>query len=297
MTQPSWAQHERVVQARERSGVFDALVLAIERFRLHRTGRHSALVAHYGFMSLFPLALVFATVLGFVLQGNPELRKRILDTAFRDIPIIGPELQADPTRLRGDIVVLIVGTLVTLWAGLRAFNVLQTALDDIADVPLHQRPNLLRTRGRSLIGVLIVGVAQLGATVVAGLSGVGGVENVHRLLLVLATFAINAIAIAATYRFLCSARPPWQRVRVGAMIAGFSFAVLQVVGTTFVARAIANASPVYGAFASVIGLLTWLNVHAMALLLGAELKGVLLTRSMGRTAAQPAERTEPSEMI
>jgi len=289
MTQPSWAQHERVVQAREQWGVVDALVLAVERFRLHRTGRHSALVAHYGFMSLFPLALVFTTVLGFVLQGNPELRRRILETAFRDIPIIGPDLEMDPDRLRGDVVVLLVGTLITLWAGLRAFNVLQTALDDIADVPLHTRPNLLRTRLRSLRGVLILGATQLGATVVAGLSGVGGVQNVHRLLLVLATFALNAGAIAATYHYLCTARPSWREVRPGALAAGFAFAVLQVVGTTFVARAIANASPVYGAFASVIGLLTWLSVHAMALLLGAELNGVLHTRRRGRAEQQPFE--------
>jgi uncharacterized BrkB/YihY/UPF0761 family membrane protein len=278
MTQPSWAEHERVVQARERWGVVDALVLAIERFRLHRTGRHSALVAHYGFMSLFPLGLVFTTVLGFLLQGSPRLRKWILDSAFRDIPIVGPQLQADPTRLRGDLAVLLFGTVVTLWAGLRAFNVLQTALDDIADVPLGARPNLLRTRLRSLRGVLIVGGAQLGATVVAGLSGVGGVQNVHRVLLVLTTFAINAAAIAATYRYLCTARPTWREVRPGALAAGAVYALLQVAGTTFVARAIANASPVYGAFASVIGLITWLSVHAMALLLGAELNGVVRTR-------------------
>lgn len=289
MTQPSWAQHERIVQAREQWGIVDALVLAIERFRVHRTGRHSALVAHYGFMSLFPLALVFTTVLGFVLQGNPELRERILKTAFRDIPIIGPDLQMDPDRLRGDVLVLVIGTLITLWAGLRAFNVLQTALDDIADVPLNARPNLLRTRVRSLRGVLILGATQLGATVVAGLSGVGGVQNVHRVLLMLATFALNAAAIAATYRFLCTARPTWREVRPGALWAGFAFAVLQVVGTTFVARAIANASPVYGAFASVIGLLTWLSVHAMALLLGAELNGVLFTRRLGRAEPQPTE--------
>lgn len=295
MTQPSWAQHERIVQARERWGVVDAAMLAIDRFRLHRTGRHSALVAHYGFMSLFPLALVFTTVLGFVLQGNPGLRKRILESAFRDIPIIGPDLQADPTRLRGDVVVLLVGTLVTLWAGLRAFNVLQTALDDIADVPLARRPNLLRTRARSLVGVLIVGAAQLSATVVAGLSGVGGVQSVHRALLVLATFALNATAIAATYRFLCTARPEWRAVRPGALAAGFAFAVLQVVGTTFVARAIANASPVYGAFASVIGLLTWLSVHSMSLLLGAELNGVLQTRRNGGSDGGNAEL--PSEPI
>ena len=61
----------------------------------------------------------------------------------------------------------------------------------------------------------------------------------------------------------------------GAVAAGFAFAVLQVLGTTLVARFIAKASPIYGTFATVIGLITWMSMHAMALLLGAELNGVL----------------------
>ena len=64
----------------------------------------------------------------------------------------------------------------------------------------------------------------------------------------------------------------------GALVAGLVFAVLQVVGTVVVGRAIANASPVYGSFAAVIGLISWLGLHSIVALLGAELNQVLPAR-------------------
>lgn len=257
---------------------------------MHRTNRHSALVAHYTFMSLFPLTLVFTAVLGFILDHNPELQTRILDTALGTLPIIGPQLKADPTRLTGSVPVVVVGLLATLWAGLRAFNVLQTALDDIADVPLSSRPSLIDTRKRSLVGVFILGSAQIGGATLATLVGTGGVTVVNRLLLLIGSVGVNTLAIAATFRHLCSARPTWAAVRPGAIAAGISFSVLQLVGTSLVARAIVRASPVYGAFASVIGLMTWLSLHAWVLLLGAELNGVLEIR-------RRPSRVEPTEPI
>ncbi|MDJ0107680.1 YhjD/YihY/BrkB family envelope integrity protein, partial [Rhodococcus erythropolis] len=42
----------------------------------------AALIAYYGFVSLFPLLLLLSTILGFVLSGNPELQQQILDSAL-----------------------------------------------------------------------------------------------------------------------------------------------------------------------------------------------------------------------
>ena len=61
----------------------------------------------------------------------------------------------------------------------------------------------------------------------------------------------------------------------GAIVGGVLFAGLQLIGVAIVGRAIAKASPVYGTFASVIGLLTWLSLHAVVALMGAELNAAL----------------------
>ncbi len=275
MARTPWTTHRRVVLARRRWPAVNTMVHAMDRFRVHRTGRNSALVAHYGFLSVFPLMLVFTTVLGFVLQNNRTLREEIIDSAISRIPIIGPQVAADPTTLQGSLLVLVLGLLAALWAGLKAFNVLQLALDDIAEVPWASRPSLVRVRVQSLWGILIIGGSQVGAAVLTSFAGISDVATINRILLAASAVALNAAVLAATYHFLCSRRPEWRSVLPGAVAGGIAFSLLQILGTTLVARAIVRATPVYGTFASVIGLITWLSLHSMIALIGAELNGVL----------------------
>ena len=280
MAKTSWTQHRRVLHVRRRSAAADLLVRAMENFRNHRTGRNATLVAHFGFLSVFPLLLVFTTILGFVLENNPELQQSIIDSTFSRLPFVGQQLQQDPTQLKGSAVVLVVGLLLALWAGMKAFNVLQLALDDIAEVPMDDRPNLLRTRVRSLVGIAVVGAAQIGTAILTGLIAASGVSTYNRLLLALAAITINAAVLAASYRWLCVRDQSWRQLAPGAVAGGVAFAVLQFAGTAIVGRAITNASPVYGDFATVIGLITWFGMHSAIALLGAELNHALPARRL-----------------
>ena len=56
-----------------------------------------ALLTYYGFLSLFPGLLLLSTVVGFVLQGQPEWQDRILDSALSEFPIVGDELRTTGT--------------------------------------------------------------------------------------------------------------------------------------------------------------------------------------------------------
>ena len=269
-----------MLNLRRRSAFADLLVRSATNYRLHRTGRNATLVAHFAFLSIFPLLLVFTTILGFVLESYPKLRESILDSAFSRIPILGPELAKHPERLHGNVYVLVVGLLVTLWAGMKAFNMLQFALDDIAEVSLDERPNIVRSRLRSLLGIAIVGGGQVAAAALTGFVGVTGVAILSRIGLILAAVLVNTAVLAASYRWLTIRPQSWRELAPGAVLAGLGFAVLQVVGTAFVGRAISRASPVYGTFATVIGLIAWLSLHAMVALLGAELNRALPMRRL-----------------
>lgn len=274
-SRPDWHERPSIVLARRRSPAVDTAVHMLERIKAHRTGRSSALVAHYGFLSVFPLMLAFTTVLGFLLEGDPNLRQRILDSAWNRIPLIGQQLATSPEQLKGSVPVLVVGLLAALWAGMRAFNVLQTSLNDIAEVPRDERPTLVRIRVRSLVGILVIGGGQVAAAMLSGLIGLASVGWLSKVLLMVGTIIVNTAVLAATYHWLCSRRPGWRRLAPGAITGGVAFSVLQILGTTIVARAISHATPVYGNFASVIGLLTWISLHALIALLGAELNGTL----------------------
>ena len=101
-------------------------------------------------------------------------------------------------------------------------------------------------------------------------------STINTVLLLIGTTAINILVLALSYRWLRTASRAWLDIAPGAIVGGVLFAVLQVLGTTIVGRAVARASPVYGNFAAVIGLLLWLSLHAMIALGGAELNAALM---------------------
>ena len=301
MAGPTWMQHPKVMRLRDRSTAVDVGLDVVAGFREHRSGRSAAALTYYGFLSLFPLVVVLTTILGFLLDGNPDLREWIVDSALAQIPLIGEQISNDPESLNGSIPVLVVGTLVALWSGTKAFVGLQQAFDDIAEQPLDDRANLPITRLRALLGIAIIGVSQIGTAVLASLATLSEFPGISKVLLGVGTLVVNVTALAAVMRFLRSGPRSWRAVFPGAAVGGVLFTVLQFFGTAVVGRAIANASNVYGTFASVIGLLTWLNFHAMIAMYAAELNQVLVERRQRDAAVtvaiaegEPADTTTSS---
>ncbi|MEA3183607.1 MAG: rane protein [Ilumatobacteraceae bacterium] len=260
---------------RQRSRAVDLAVRIAEGFRKHRSGRNAALISHFGFLSIFPLLLVFTTVLGFVLHSASGLRKRIIGSAVNQLPIIGQQMKIDPLKLQGNAVVLILGILVSLWAGMKAFVAVHTALDDVAEIPLDERSGLLITRLRALLGMAYVGGAQIIGAILASIVGVTGVPVISKVLVLVGTAAINTVMLGLSYRWLRTGKPEWRTLRPGAIAGGIIFTLLQLLGVAVVGRQVAHATPVYGTFAAVIGLLYWLSLHAMVALGGAELNAAL----------------------
>lgn len=273
---PPWTEHPKVQTWRERHHAVDVAVETADGFRRHRTSRAAALLSHYGFLSVFPLMLVFTTVVGFVLQNRPDLQADVIDSALASLPIIGQQLGIDPAGLRGSGLALAVGITVALWAGLKAFVYAQQAMDDAWDVPLTARMNPVKVRARALGMAAIIGGAQVVAAFGASLVGLAGVAAVHRALLVLGGIALNTAVVGLSYKVLTTRVLDWRtEVLPGAVPAGILLSGLQVLGTVVVARAIGNAAPVYGTFATVIALLSWMSLHALVALGGIELNAAL----------------------
>src|SRR6478736_9277530 len=88
---------ERPVQAadrfQQRRAVLAFPVAVWSKFGDDQAGNLAALIAYYGFAALFPLLLVLVTVLDIVLRSNPALKEKVLDSAFGQFPVIGPQLQ------------------------------------------------------------------------------------------------------------------------------------------------------------------------------------------------------------
>lgn len=268
----------RVNAARERSAPADIAVESVQRYRRHRLGRSAALLAHYGFLSVFPLLVCFTTILGFVLQGDPKLQERIVDSALGHLPVIGQQLRADPAALRGSGWLLALSLLTAIWAGLRAFVVAHTAIDDIDEVPERERRSMVKGRLRALAAIGLIGLSQVLTAVVAGALSASPLAGLTQAALLTLTAALDVALIAITYQLLSSRNHAWRALAVGAVPAGILFAGLQVFGSLVVGRAITRATPVYGTFAAVIGMLSWFAVHATVALVAFQLVVVLEAR-------------------
>jgi membrane protein len=279
---PGWPEHSRLLPWRQRSPVVDLAVLTIDGYGRHRTGRNAALISHYGFLSVFPLVLVMTTILGFVLDGREDLQEKIIDSVLAELPIIGQTIASDPTELTGSTPVLIFGVVLALWSGLRAFVAMQIAIDDVQETPRHDRVNFAAMRGRALIGVGVIGGSQIASATITTLVSAGEFAVINRILLAISALVLNIATILLTFHWLASVKRSWRATAPGAAAAGFVFTMMQYFGTTVIVRIIANASPVYGTFATVIGLFTWLGLHATVALLGAELNEALRARNLRR---------------
>jgi uncharacterized BrkB/YihY/UPF0761 family membrane protein len=158
------------VQQRHRWLAFPMAV--VKKYGEDQAGQRAALLAYYGFFSLFPLLLVAVTVIGFVLQGHADLGQRVVDSAVAQFPVVGDEISGtvSQSRLRGSGAALVVGLALTLWGGLGVAEAAQSAMNGIWNVPRRRYPSFLLRRLRGLAWLVILGGGLLLASVVSGVA-------------------------------------------------------------------------------------------------------------------------------
>jgi YihY family inner membrane protein len=261
-------------------------VAVVKKFSDDQAGHLSALIAYWGFFSLFPLLLVLVTGLGFVLAGDQHLSDQIVRGTFGRIPVIGDTITR--RELRGSVPALVIGSLGALWAGLGITLATQNAMDHIWSVPFRERRNFLFARLRGLLVLAVVGGLNIAASVASGLvaGGLGGTA------LQIAGFAISLVLdlllFWTAFRLLTSRRIPTRHLAPGIVMAAVGWAVLQALGGLFVERVITRANATYGTFAVVIGLLTWIYLGARMVLLAAEANVVRERRLWPRSLFAPS---------
>src|SRR5207244_10495434 len=86
----------------------------------------------------------------------------------------------------------------------------------------------------------------------------------------LLSLAGNFVLFWFALRVLTTAEVSWRALRLGAALAALVYSGLQLLGGWYVGHVLRNASNVYGTFALVIGLLSWIYLAAHTLLLAAE---------------------------
>jgi YihY family inner membrane protein len=253
-------------------------------------GYLAAAVTYYGFFSVFPLLLVFVSVLGFVLRGHAQLEQTIINSALGQFPVIGRALRIH--ALHGSATALALGIAVALWAGMGVFLAAENAMDQLWGIPLRRRPGFLRARAKALLLLVLLGGGALATTVLGSLGTVGSSLGIAwKLVSIVLAIGLNFALFWIAMRVLTTRDVTWRDVRGGAIAAAVLYELLQLVGGYYVGHVLAHASNLYGTFGLVIGLLSWIYLATHILLLAAEGNVVaryrLWPRSLSLAGGQP----------
>ena len=267
----------------------------IKKYGDDQGGKKAALLAHYGFLSLFPLLLVFLTVLGYALHNNNELRQEVIDTLARQFPVLGTQVEKSIATIQGSGVALAVGVLGTLWGGLGITQSFQDTMNDIWNVPRRARPNFWWRLARGLAALLLVAGEVVGATVLAQL-GIAGPGLLGRADLLGGSLLLNLLLLLVMFRVLTGTRIRWRWLLPGAAVGALGWSVLQTVGVQLVNHQLERANLLYGVFAVVLVLIGWLYLSTQLVLYAAEINVVLARRLWPRSLLQPP-LTEPDREV
>ena len=251
-------------------------------------GYLAALIAYYGFVSLFPLLLLLSTVLGFILSGHPALQQQILGSALHQFPVVGDQLK-DPKHLGGGAVGLVIGIAGSLYGGLGVAQAAQYTMNQAWRVPRNERPNPLKARGRSLLLLGTAGFAVLGTTVLStfGASGAGSLGSFVKVAVLAASVVVNAAVFLLVFRIATARDVSWRDIAPGAICAAIGWQLLQTFGVLYVSHTVRHASATNSVFAAVLGLIAFLYLSGVMVVFCVEINVVRVDQLHPRALLTP----------
>ena len=260
----------------------------VKKFGDDRGGSLCALLAFYGFLSLFPLLLLLVTILGFVGGGDHSWVQRVEHSAFSEFPIVGTKLSSNIHGLHDrNVVGLVAGLIGVLWGSQGALQTAQYAQAEIWNIPGVVRPNFWVRLGRTASMTVVLGLFLLLSTVLAGLVTIGHHGAWAALGAALLSLGLNVGLFLVAFRILTPRQIPWGDMVPGALAGAVGWTVLQYIGGLLVEHSLRNTSKEYGAFALVLGLIGFLYLAAEVTVYAAEMNVVRARRLWPRALVQP----------
>lgn len=254
----------------QQNHVVVGLPLAVlKKYGDDRANDYAGLITYYAFLSLFPLLLLLLTILELVMAGNGPLRAKILNALFDNFPLLSEELRHNVTILHGSGWRLLISAVFTLLGSLGVANALQMSLFDLWQIPKLRRPAFPENYLRSLALILLGGGGLLVVTLVGQYPGWPWWLTRPVALAVGFGFFMAGFLVATAGRIAA------RHLVVGAAMSTLAWQGLQSVGWLLLRREMHRLGALYGAFAVVLGLLSWIYLQARIMLYAVETDIVL----------------------
>jgi membrane protein len=243
----------------------------VKKFNDDNAGNLAAVMAWNAMAAIFPLLLVLVTVLGIALHGDPHLQKTILNSALAEFPVIGTSLHQNINSLNKVGFALVIGIIGSFLGARGVASAAQTAFNSVWEIPYERRPGFPMNALRSVAIVVVLGVGIIVTTTLAGFGGgTGTVGAGVRIGAIAVALVLNALVFLLAYRLAVAAEVSWRDLRLGAILTAVVWQILQTVGSYIVAHDVKNMTAIYGTFALVLGLMSWLYLQCQLTLYAAE---------------------------
>jgi YihY family inner membrane protein len=259
----------------------------LQKFGNDQAASKAALIAYYGLFALFPLLMLFTTVLGYVLHNNDQLRKDLVDSALGSFPIIGPQLQSHVHGLTGSALRVVISGLLLLYGAIGLGLATQSAMNNVWNIPYVRWPPILIRYLRGLAVLILLAASTIGSTVLTGFATLASHGEVSTGLLLVGSLALNFGLILIAFMVMTAVKFRWREVVLGVALATVFWQTLQLVGSWYVGRELRHATETSGFFGIVIVLLAWIYLGAQLFLLAAEINVVKRYRLWPRSMTQP----------
>lgn len=244
-------------------------------------------LAFYGFLSIFPTAVLAASIAGIWLPRS-EVMQWLGEQLHRALLPYAAEIveRAVSTALEARGAVTLVAVVGLLYSASGFFAGLAGTLDAVWQGPSRRFFLWTRVLAAGLTAVTVV-LAAVSAAVTSvalnfwpyvlgflGLDPQGPIREVGSVLLALLSLGTDIVLGALLYRFLPSRRPPWRAAWLAGCVNGVGWNVLKIGFSAYLDH-FARYGLVYGTLSSVIGVLIWAQFASVVFVFAAELSAVV----------------------
>lgn len=259
----------------------------VQKFGNDQAGGKAALIAYYGLFALFPLLLLFTTILGYALKGNEKLQKDLLHSALGNFPIIGSQLESHTHPLTGSVAGIVVGSVLLIYGSIGLGLATQSAMNKVWNIPYVTWPSIVPRYLRGIAILVMLALSTIGSTVLTAFATLVAHQGSSRVLLIVGSLAINFVLITVAFMIMTAERLTWRDLWLGAALASIFWQVLQLVGSWYIGRELHHSTATYGFFGIVLVLLAWIYLGAQLFLLAGEINVVYRYRLWPRSVTQP----------
>jgi uncharacterized BrkB/YihY/UPF0761 family membrane protein len=244
----------------------------------------AGLTTFYGFLAIFPLLLLFFTIVAVTLKNHPDLQARLITAVLSQFPELGQNLEAQIHTLSANSLSVALLTAIGLaWGGLGVARALTHATTMLWQVPRAEELSFW-IRLRREVGV--IGVVS--ATILAGAAAtalstnrvaesVFGSTWLHLGELALSGL-INILGYCFALKLLAPKKHTWRTFAPGAILGGLGWTGVLGLGSALLAHHLGSLGALYGVFAVVLGLVFWINLGTQLFLYATTLTVVLETK-------------------